>query len=351
MDKEEFWKDIGRPYERKGMKILFVHPCVSMSVGDVARGYHTALTRAGHELVDYQLDARLAYHRKALPQGFDNDQTTSRFASETILNEALYNEVDLVLIICGLNVHPIALWLLGRLNIKVAVILTESPYEDEQQATWADLSHVGATVDLTVFTNDRYSAQKYEWHFLPPSYDPEIHKPSEIISGQECDVLMVGTGWPERQALLEQVNWEGINLRLFGLWPEIKDDSPLVPFYHQMFIKNEFISPLYCGAKINLNIHRQSAVALTPNPRVFEVAGCGAFQLSDYREDMGEMFGGNIPAFSSANELEEKIRYFLARPEERKSLAAGALDYVCNQDFDERVKEFERVMDFQIVSV
>lgn len=326
------------------MKILFVHPATTMSIGDVARGYRSALERSGHEMVDYRLDARLGYHKKALPIQFANDQTIARFASETILNEAMYCQADLVLIMSGLNVHPIALWLLGKAGFRAAVILTESPYEDDAQRQWADLSHVDSSVDLTVFTNDRFSAETNGWHLLPPSFDPAIHHPMDPVDELACDVLIVGTGWPERQQVLEAVDWTGIDLRLYGIWPGITPDSPLAPYYHPRVVDNKGISALYNSAKVNINFHRRSHCALTPGPRVYELAACGAFQISDPRHDLLSLFKGNIPTFDGPVELGEAVHYFLDRPEERKLLAAGALDCVCGEDFDRRVTDLEATL-------
>lgn len=307
-----------------------------MSIGDVARGYRMALERQGHEMADYLLGQHMMYHQKAIPPEIFNPQILAHQASETIMNQALYNKVDLVLMISGLGVHPIALWLLSQVNIPVAIVFTESPYEDDQQKKWMDLSKVNSTANIVQFTNDRYSAIKYGWTFLPPSYDPAIHRPVEPDSEHACDVMMVGTGWPERQRLLEAVDWTGIDLKLYGLWLEVTPDSPLHKFYYPGVISNAHVPSMYNAAKINLNIHRESPVALTPGPRVFELAACGAFQLSDTREDLEQLFKKNIPTFTSAAELERSIRYYLAHPEERRMLAAGALGAVSDQHFDAR---------------
>lgn len=323
--------------DRKVERILFVNTATTFSIGDVARGYKSALERRGYEVAEYNLAARMNYHRKAIPVEVLNQPLLSKMASETILAEALYHKADLVLIISGLMVHPIALWLCGQVGLRAAVVFTESPYDDEQQAMWADMQHVDNTrLDLTVFTNDRYSAQRFGWNFLPPSFDMNIHKivdPDPELTG--CDVLMVGTGWPERIKFLEAVDWTGIDLRLFGHW-DVAPDSPLFPFVHSALVNNIAVPAMYAAAKVNINIHRASDVALTPGPRAYELAACGAFQLSDAREDLVGLFGGGVPTFRTPEELGQMVRHYLAKPEERRLCAARALDAVCNEDFDRR---------------
>jgi spore maturation protein CgeB len=85
---------------------------------------------------------------------------------------------------------------------------------------------------------------------------------------------------------------------------------------------------IYSASRINLNLHSsvQSRELVPPgdfvNPRTFELAACGAFQLVDRRELMPELFADDeLAVFSSIQELLEKIDYFLARPEERAAFA------------------------------
>lgn len=327
------------------MKILFVHPGAPVSISDVGRGYRQALERQGHEIRDYHMLSRIDYHRSALPPDIAGDiSTVSRLASETIVVEALCSRVDLVLVICGLNVHPIALWLLGQVNIPAAVILTESPYDDESQKQWADLRHVDGRVDLTIFTNDMYSAREFDWHCLPPSYDPAIHRPVDPDPEHACDVVMVGTGFGERQSFLEAVNWDGINLHLWGVWPGVTADSPLHKFYRPRVVDNTNIAALYCSTKICLNLHRRSATAMTPGPRVYEIAACRAFQLSDYRDGLHAIFGNAIPTFKSPEQLEELIRHFLVSDSERLELADTAYRRVHGETFDTRVRSMMAVI-------
>lgn len=324
------------------MKILFVHPAAEISISDVARGYRFALERAGHEIRDYLMLSRMQYHTNALPPEIRSDRALlARQASENIVVEALYHEADLVLIVSGLNVHPVALWLLGKVGIRAAVILTESPYDDESQKQWSDLTHVGSTVDLTIFTNDQFSAERFGWHLLPPSFHPATHRPVEPVAEDVCDVLMVATGWRERQAFLEAVDWTGINLKLFGVWPGLNNnpDSPIYQYYNPLVVSNEHIASMYCSARICINFHRRSPVAKTPGPRIFETAACGAFQLSDPREGLEEMFGWSIPTFDSPERLGELVREYLKDPLARKTAANEAMMRVQSHTFDHRAAD------------
>ncbi len=113
-------------------------------------------------------------------------------ASEGVLAEATYHRADYVLVVSGLQFHEIGLWLLDHYDIPIAVVMTESPYQDADQVRW-----IGAYQRAVVFTHERVSAKRYGWNYLPHAYDPAIHRPVPPDPDEVCDVLLVGSGWPE----------------------------------------------------------------------------------------------------------------------------------------------------------
>lgn len=331
------------------MRILFVNTVAPQAISDVARGYKAALIKAGHIIYEYSMRARFDYHAKAIPPAVQTQDCTlvSLHASETILNEALYHRADLVIIISGLNVHPVSLWLLGKVGIPVVTILTESPYDDGPQKTWVGTAEeFDCTLDMTVFTNDRYSAmntrtQGKQWLFLPPAFDPRWHHPAPPDPDTACDVIMVGSGWTDRQVFLEAVNWEGINLKLYGPWLTVTEKSPLHRFLTPVVVNNDLIAGIYNSAKICFNMHRRHPLALTYGPRVIEAAACGAFQLSDRRADMDPIFGDTIPIYNPKDPkgFEAMVRYWIdpANDRQRRDLAEQSRVRVQDQTFDNRV--------------
>lgn len=314
------------------MRILFVWPSADFSVSDVARGYRAAFIRQGHEIRDYELARRILYHRRAVGEAFREDpRAVSKQACETILVEAIYHRADLVVIVAGLYFHPVGLQLLRWGGFRTAAFFTESPYEDENQVEWC--AH---DPEMTVFTHEEMSAVRYGWRYLPHAFDPAIHHPRQPSPAEACDVLMIGTGWPERQQFLEAVDWMGIRLVIRGLWSGISPASPLYPFYREGCIDNAQVPALYASAAICLNFHRAHPDAVSLNPRAYELAACGAFQVSDWRRDVDRVFGGAVPTFETPQQLEQQIRRYLAQPAERQRLAAEARARVSRDTFDER---------------
>jgi spore maturation protein CgeB len=323
------------------MKILFVHSAAEWATFDVAMGYREALARLGHEIVyDYRLYQRFKYHGAALGEDLSqNAALLARVSSETIVCEALRHKPDLVLIISGLSVHPDALLMLKDCRIPAAVIFTESPYHDEDQRYFSDVYP-----EMQCFTNDSLSADAFGWTHLPPAFNPAVHRPVAAEPDDVCDVLIVGTGWEERQRMLEAIDWTGIDLRIRGLWTGITHGSPLAPYYREGCIDNALVPAMYASARICLNQHRAHPKARSVNPRAVEIPACGGFQISDRRPELTGLFGEAVPTFRSADELEGLIRYYLAHDDERLRLAAAAHELVQSETFDQRAQVLMQVV-------
>jgi spore maturation protein CgeB len=338
------------------MRILFVWAAAEWSVFDVARGYRNALAAQGHEISDFRLYNRLAfahYGLRVFNSGSGQDLVlASKLASEPLIAEAAYHKADLVLIISGIAFHPNALWVLRQWERKVPVVLlvTESPYEDEDQKDLA------AMCDLT-FTNERTSARRFGWRYLRHAYDPAIHHPRSLELAR--DVFIVGTGWEERVNLIRAVDWTGVDLHIQGFWP-IEEGDSLYPHYHASTMANELVAEFYASSRINLNQHRQTAVVTgeggvskvielfappeSLNPRAFEIAACAGFQLCDYRAELDEVFEGSIPVYRDSAELGELCRFYLAHDAAREALADQQHRHVREQTFEHRAREMMRII-------
>jgi spore maturation protein CgeB len=320
--------------------VLLVWAAASFSVRDVTTGLRGALLRAGHAVRDYRLDNRLQLLSQAFPPELLSKDALSRMATECVLPEATYHQADVVLVVSGLWFHEIGLWLLQQHAIPTAVVLTESPYDDELQARW-----LARYPEAVVFTHERTSAANYNWHYLPHAYDPDIHRPVLPDGEETCDVLLVGTGFPERQRLLEGIDWRGIKLKLRGLWPGIEAGSPLAPFYIDGCVPNADLPRLYAATKIALNPYRDGALAESLNPRAYELAACGAFQVSELRAEATELFGDAVPTYRGSADLEALVRYYLAHPDKRAACATAARARVEGQTFDRRVADLMAVLE------
>lgn len=356
------------------MRILLCHPGAVFSTHDVYAGLLSALKAQGHEVITYGLTNELiaaevgleALYNLAMKNGKDVDKPTQAdvfYRAGMGMLERCFRQfkgirepIDFVLIVSGMYTHPDTIISLVNAGIKVGMIYTESPYQDEFQ------TRVGKYCDWA-FTNEKTSVEVLQEagyddpfsrtrrvFYLPHAFDAENHKPVNVVYDDvpQHDVVFVGTFFKERIDLLEGVDWTGIDLGLYGTTDLMDDDSPLRQYIVDGTVPNEQTHKLYHNSKIGLNIYRTSVDynkfsptiegAESVNPRVLELAASGTFFLSDDREEHREIFGSTLPSFSNSSELEKLIRYYLSHEQERKVIARSLPSLVLGRSFDAMAK-------------
>lgn len=345
------------------LRVLLVHPGSSVSTSDVYEGYLPALRERGINIWQYNMDQRIMESgawlhylhkrrrktdptapKKALP-----GQVLAHAAGE-LLNRVVWNDIDWTIVVSGMYLHPDVLTLLQKARRKVAVLLTESPYDDDQQGRFI------SQADLA-WTNERSSvAYLRQWnehvYYVPHAYnaDKVAHEPNPDLP--KHDVLFIGTGFKERIEMLEQVDWTGIDLGLYGSWELLGSRNKLRQYVRGAYVDNAVAQQMYQNAAINLNLYRTSKGfgrdvarvqnAQSLNPRALELAAGGCFHLSDYRPEVAEIFGEAVPTFTTSQELEKAIRFYLANPNERQRLSATLPTSVEGATFQERAKQLLR---------
>jgi len=346
------------------MRILLVHPGASWSTADVHHGILTSLQKRGVEIIKYNLDGRTAVSESWLNHVWSRVDIPGKppepseadilyHASLGILERALRHDVDWVFLISGTFFHPEVLTLLKRAGFKIACLLTESPYQDRQEIIIAKMADV-------IWTNERSAVATFKpychhVYYYQHAMDPIRHQSGPADPTVPVhDVVFVGTGFIERCDALEAVNWDGIDLGLYGTWDLLQDDSPLRAHLQDGIVPNEWTAQLYRAAKIGLNIHRTSMGwgldathiygAESMNPRCYELAATGTFFVTDYRPEVEEVFGDLVPTYRGAGELEDLLRYWLAHDEARHRIAQQLPERVKEHNFDNRADEMLSIL-------
>ncbi len=151
-------------------------------------------------------------------------------------------------------------------------------------------------------------------------------KPIAAARGEQpTDVLFVGSGDLRRIFLLEGIR-DHVSVR-GNRWqrnfPLIS--APLRARIDDRPVWGEELHDLLGQSKIVLNITRTDFYGAETgiNLRIFEALAAGCFLLTDHCDELGELFriGEEIETYRSSTELAEKVRYYLANPEERNRIA------------------------------
>ncbi len=169
--------------------------------------------------------------------------------------------------------------------------------------------------------------------FVQTACDPHVHRPVTLSPNEaeeyECDLSFAGAGYYNRIQF-----FKGLTDYAFKIWGVNwgdRDVARLVVGGERRFDNEEFMK-IVAGSKINLNLHSSNAHdGVDPkcdaiNPRVFEIAAAGGFQLCDPCVGLERFFDyeTELPVYRDLRELRAHIDHFLAHPEERRAIAERA---------------------------
>jgi len=316
------------------VRLLTIHPGASSSTSDVADGLYYGLEQHGVELVRYRLDQRIERsHRwlnynwrrtKKVNPAIERPTTADVFYQAGIgtLEMALRHQVDCVLVVSAMFLHPDVIIMLKRAGLRVTVLFTESPYDQDRELKVARLVDGCWTSERTSVS--AFQAVNPRSAYLPHAWHPLRHLEGRAATAFDVpahDVVFVGTGFPERITWLSSIDWTGIDLGLYGNWQHLGSRHPLRRFVREGVVDNVRAVALYHRAKIGLNLYRggelEAQRAESLNPRAYELARCGVFTLSTYRAEVVDVFGDLMPTCSSPFEASVLLRRWLADEEGR----------------------------------
>ncbi len=99
-------------------------------------------------------------------------------------------------------------------------------------------------------------------------------------------------------------------------------------------------------SKINLNITMRP-IATGLSLRVYDVCGCGGFLLTNWQEELPELYepGVEVEYFGSQGELLDKVAYYLKHEDERTAIARRGYERTkAEHTYDRRVAEMIRIL-------
>ncbi len=250
--------------------------------------------------------------------------------SQAILAKVESFEPDLVLCLAQAPLNRQALARLRKDGIPTAMWFVEDYRLFTYWRAFAPYYDLFAVIQKEPFSAELAAAGVSNALYLPLAAQPDLHRPLELSPAEKkrfgSELSFMGAGYPNRRAAFRH-----FARRDFKIWgTEWDDDSVLAPLVQMkgQRISTEDAVRIFNAASINLNLHSSiRADQLVSNgdfvnPRTFEIAACGAFQLVDKRALMPDLFADNeLASFASFEELQDKISYFVSRPEERAAYA------------------------------
>ena len=247
---------------------------------------------------------------------------------------------------------------LNRADIRTAMWFVEDYRLFTYWQSFAPLYDMFAVIQKEPFLSELAAIGQPHAIYLPLAALPEFHKPLELTPAEQreygSEIAFLGAGYPNRRLAFRPLAG-----RDFKIWGSDWEGEKLLEDNIQRGgrrISEEESVKIYNAAKLNLNLHSSiSTKDLVShgdfvNPRTFELAAMGAFQLVDHRSLMDDLFKPDeLATFNTPDEFYQKINYFLANPEERQAYASRARKRIlADHTYQQRMMTLLAAMETQL---
>ncbi len=263
--------------------------------------------------------------------------------SQAILAQVESFEPDLVLTLAQAPVSRQLLRRLEKMGVPTAMWFVEDYTLFTYWQAFAPLYSVFAVIQKEPFLQKLAEIGQANALYLPLAALASFHAPQELTVLEKkrfaADVAFLGAGYPNRRVAFRPLSGRK-NFKIWGT--EWENDGVLAKCVQENGVR---ISPedavkIYNATNININlhssVHHSNVISEGDfvNPRTFELAAIGAFQVVDKRSLMGELFSHDMLAtFTDLKQMYELIDYYDKRPQERVEMAqkarAHVLQYHC----------------------
>jgi glycosyltransferase involved in cell wall biosynthesis len=231
---------------------------------------------------------------------------------------------DLVWIDKGQWVYPWTLAALRRAGCALVHYNTDDVFAPHSHL-WLHRSGLRA-YDLYLTTNRHNVVELPERYGVATvragmGYDAELHSPRRVPRRERPPVVFVGHWEPHTEACLAALAAAGIEVGLWGSgWHRARDRRfrDAVTVVGEDYVRTLAEAPVALGLLSRWN-RNESTV------RSFEIPAVGSVLLAERTPEPGDLYGDGVGAvlFSTPEELVEKARWLLTRPEEREAIAAA----------------------------
>lgn len=320
------------------LRILVVLPMYGGSL-PLGRYCASALGALGHSVRVFEAPLLYAGFTGLRGLGLAPAQTAQlensflQVVSQAVWAQVQAQEPHLVLAMAQAPLGRSLLQRLRRSGIRTAMWFVEDHEVFDYWKGYAPLYDAFAVIQKEPFLSMLAAAGQANALYLPLAAQPDFHRPLALSEQEKreygADIGFLGAGYPNRRLAFRQLLG-----RDFKIWGSDWEGETLLAAHVQRGgarIDAEESVKIYNATRVNLNLHSSLGTADLVsrgdfvNPRTFELAAMGAFQLVDRRALMPELFAQDeLATFGTLEEFYAGIEHFIAHPDERKAYAARA---------------------------
>ena len=183
------------------------------------------------------------------------------------------------------------------------------------------------------FFKDAYVVRFFRQKLMKRSYlldeacNPMWHRRVDLTEEEQarykCELTVAANLYWYRALMLEP--FLDYDLKVWGNYIPRWLESPVRDRYQNHYVAEHEKAKALNAAKIVMNTMHYAEIEGF-NARLFETAGCGAFQIIDWRADLQRCFEPEqeVVTFQTMEDLKEKVRYYLEHEKERREIADRA---------------------------
>ena len=213
-----------------------------------------------------------------------------------------------------------------------------------------DFSWFDVVFTAVPYLVEQFRAAGTACYYVPLAFDPRVNSAFVPFDRRIIDVSFVG-GFSGQHAkgypLLEHLA-QTTPILCWGYGTEtLLQDSVIHSRYQGEAWGQEMIK-IFCNSRITINRHIDMAENYACNMRLFEATGCGALLITDYKDNLNELFeiGKEVVAYRSPEECAALVEYYLNHPDEAEAIArAGQARTLRDHTYERRMERTAEILE------
>lgn len=195
---------------------------------------------------------------------------------------------------------------------------------------------------------ERFRRASITSYYQPLAFDSRVLEKLQT-SPKQYAATFVGGMSPVHgrgQKILEELS-ELVPIDCWGYGAEtLPPDSAIRAHHHGEVWGREMFSVLQ-RSRVTVNRHIDVAETCANNMRLYEATGCGAMLVTDYKDNLSELFeiGAEVVAYRTPQEAAALIEYYSRYPQEAEEIAAAGRERtVADHSYTSRMKQTAEIL-------
>lgn len=187
-------------------------------------------------------------------------------------------------------------------------------------------------------------------YYIPLAFEPRVCAVSPPFSARAVDVSFVGgfSGMHLESFRLMEHLAVTTPIQIWGYGTETLSHNSPVRLRHRGEAWGLGMFKILANSKITINRHGEIAENYACNMRLFEATGCGALLITEYKDNLNDLFeiGKEVVAYRSPEECAALVNYYLVHTDEAEAIArAGQARTLRDHTYSKRMKRTAGILE------